>query len=99
MAYEPPALDSALAAAVGDDPSLVSELRQAFFESARRHAEALSGAATDAEWRSAALRLQGLAASFGAMALMTAAGEAAAASAGDRLALGKVGAALALCTG
>lgn len=98
MAYEPPALDSALAAAVGDDPSLVAELRQAFFESARHHAEALSAATSDADWKRAALRLQGLAASFGAMALMTAASEAASAQAGDGLALGKVGAALALCT-
>lgn len=98
MAYEPPALDSALAAAVGDDPSLVAELRQAFFESARRHAEALSGAASDADWKTAALRLQGLAASFGAMPLMVAASEAASASAGDRNALAKVGVAMAFCT-
>ena len=99
MAYESPALDTALAAAVGDDPALVAELREAFLESARRHADALLKAGNDADWRTAALRLQSIAASFGAMQLMVAASEAAAAPAGDRDALRLVGTAMAFCVG
>lgn len=64
------ALDSSLAAALGDDAALVAELRTAFLESAQRHRQALTEAPTDADWRDAALRLKGLAASFGATDLM-----------------------------
>ncbi|SNS09171.1 hypothetical protein SAMN06295912_101288 [Sphingomonas laterariae] len=71
MMYDPGALETALAAAVGDDPALVTELRSVFLASARGHADALDRAVGASEWRVAAMRLQGLAASFGAVQLMT----------------------------
>ena len=76
MSFEQ-ALNTTLAAAFGDDQDLVFELRGAFLESAERHCQALANAATDGEWRDAALRLKGLAASFGASGLMAQAGRAA----------------------
>jgi len=76
MSFEQ-ALDASLAAALGDDQALVAELRGVFLDSARKHFVALTNAATDAEWRDAALRLKGLAASFGAESLMDAAARAA----------------------
>lgn len=77
MSYDPGALESALAAAVGDDPALMAELRRAFLDSARRHFEALETSATAGEWQVAAWRLKGLAASFGATDLMVHAEQAA----------------------
>ena len=77
MAYDPGALHSALAAAVGDDPSLVAELRIAFLQSAQGHLDALARASQPADWRMAASRLQGLAGSFGAIQLMELAEDAA----------------------
>lgn len=70
MSYDPGALDSALAAAVGDDPALQAELRRAFLESARRQLDAMREAAGGEEWRVAAWRLKGLAASFGVEDMM-----------------------------
>jgi histidine phosphotransfer protein HptB len=75
MSFEQ-ALDASLAAALGDDQALVAELRAAFLDSARRHFCALAEAESDREWRDAALRLKGLAASFGAESLMEAAARA-----------------------
>jgi histidine phosphotransfer protein HptB len=70
MAYDPGAIDATLAAAVGDEPGLIAELRLALADSAGRALAALE-AAQDAEaWRAAAWRLKGLAASFGAVRLM-----------------------------
>ena len=89
MSFEQ-ALSTTLAAAIGDDQALVAELRGAFIESAERHAGAMRTAATDAEWREAALRLKGLAASFGATALMEQADRAAVARRGDAGILGDV---------
>lgn len=96
MAYDPGALDAALAAAVGDDPTLMSELRDALVTSATKHAQQLSGARNDANWEIAACRLKGLAASFGAMQLMLAADEAVNAAPGDPVALRRVLRAIAL---
>ena len=70
MAYDPGALEAALAAAVGDEPSLIAELRSAFFASAQSHVAALTSATSTDEWQSAARRLHSLAASFGALRLM-----------------------------
>ncbi len=98
MAYDPGALDAALAAAVGDDPALMAELRDALVCSAAKHAEQLSGARNDANWTMAAWRLKGLAASFGAMQLMTAADEAVNAAPGDPVAIRRVLRAIALLT-
>jgi hypothetical protein len=83
MMYDPGALHVALAAAVGDDPQLVSELRGAFLESAAVFVDQLRRSRCDANWRMAALRLQGLGASFGAVALMEAAEDAAKGAPGD----------------
>ncbi|WBH17560.1 Hpt domain-containing protein [Sphingomonas radiodurans] len=83
MAYDPGAIDATLAAAVGDDPALIAELRAAFLESAQRGLAAIEQANDDEAWRSAAWRLKGLAASFGAVRLMTIATRATEASAGD----------------
>jgi HPt (histidine-containing phosphotransfer) domain-containing protein len=77
MAYDPGAIDAALAAAVGDEPALIAELRLAFVESAQRGLAALAAAGDDDEWRGAAARLKGLAASFGAVRLMALASQAA----------------------
>ncbi len=76
MMYDPGALHVALAAAVGDDPNLVAELRGVFLESANALVDQLKRSRCDANWRMAGLRLQGLGASFGAVALMAAAEEA-----------------------
>ena len=70
MAYDPGAIDAALAAAVGDEPGLIAELRMAFADSARRGLASLVQAEDDPAWQAAAWRLKGLAASFGAVRLM-----------------------------
>jgi histidine phosphotransfer protein HptB len=76
MSFEK-AIEASLAAALGDDHALVAELRGAFIASAQRHIAAMREAKTDEDWRDAALRLRGLAASFGATELMKEAGRAA----------------------
>lgn len=90
MAYDPGAIDAALAAAVGDEPALIAELREAFLDSAKRCVASLRTAATDTEWVDAALRLKGLAASFGAIRLMALAQETASHPAGSREVLRRV---------
>ncbi|SDA20439.1 Hpt domain-containing protein [Sphingomonas sp. NFR15] len=77
MAYDPGAIDATLAAAVGDEPELIAELRGAFLDSANRALDQLEAAHRAQEWRLAASRLKGLAASFGAVRLMAVANEAA----------------------
>ena len=89
MAYDPGAIDAALAAAVGDEPGLIAELRLAFTESAERALAAMDAAQTREEWRDAASRLKGLAASFGAVRLMALASQAAD-GAWDTAVLGKL---------
>jgi HPt (histidine-containing phosphotransfer) domain-containing protein len=83
MAYDPGAIDAALAAAVGDDPALIAELRAAFVTSARQGLAAIEQAGDDEAWRAAAWRLKGLAASFGAVRLMALATEATESDAGN----------------
>lgn len=90
MAYDPGALEAALAAAVGDDPSLVAELRAAFLESAARHVDALGRSRCDGNWEIAARRLQSLSASFGAVDLMALADEAARGAPGDPVVLRQI---------
>lgn len=77
MAYDPGAIEAALAAAVGDEPGLIAELRMAFHDSTGRALVALAEAGDEPAWREAAWRLKGLAASFGAVRLMALASEAA----------------------
>lgn len=83
MAYDPGAIDAALAAAVGDEPALIAELRSAFVDSAQRALAALESASDPGEWQVAAMRLKGLAASFGAIRLMALASETAEATPHD----------------
>lgn len=77
MAYDPGAIDATLAAAVGDEPALIAELREAFHDGVARCVNSMKSADSLEAWRSAALRLKGLAASFGAIRLMGLASEAA----------------------
>ena len=90
MAYDPGALEAALSAAVGDSPCLIEELRGAFFASAKAHVGALTYALSVEEWRMAAIRLHGLAASFGAVRLMDVATEAAQSNRSDAAVLRKI---------
>lgn len=76
MAYESGALDATLAAAAGEDPELLAELRMAFTESLARQVDLLRRARCDGNWHVAAMRLRGLAASFHAEPLIVLADEA-----------------------
>src|SRR3546814_13851517 len=91
MAYDPGAIDAALAAAVGDEPALIAELREAFLDSAKRALGALETAMDAEEWRIAAWRMKGLAASFGAGRLLALAEEGGAVAPRDRSAERRVG--------
>jgi hypothetical protein len=90
MAYDPGAIDATLAAAVGDDPALIAELREAFLDSADRVVEALERAENDEAWRTAAWRLKGLAASFGAVRLMGLATDASQSQPGDIVTINRI---------
>lgn len=76
MFVYPGDLEAALAAVVGNEPTLIAELRQAFFASANAHTSTLAAAKSPTEWRAAANRLHSLAASFGALRLVNVAREA-----------------------
>ena len=75
MTYDSGAIEARLAASVGDDPELIAELHSAFVTSARRTLAALQAASDEPAWLLAAMRLKGLAASFGATQLMKAAND------------------------
>jgi HPt (histidine-containing phosphotransfer) domain-containing protein len=96
MAYDPGALQTALAAAVGDDPALIAELRFAFLASAHAHADSLGRANGDADWQKAACRLQSHAASLGATRLTELAGEAVESAPGDPTVLRRIDRAIAM---
>lgn len=83
MAYEHGAFDATIAAAAGEDPALVAELRDAFCDSLERHLDLLRRARCDGNWTIAAQRLRGLAASFHASELVALAGEAVDGAPGD----------------
>jgi len=94
MVYDPGALNASLAAAVGSDPELMRELREAFLESAARQADLLTRARCDANWLFAASRLKSVAASFGAVGLIAIADEALGGAPGDPVVLRKLRGAL-----
>ena len=94
MAYDPGALNASLAAAVGSDSDLMTELRLAFIESAERQLDLMSRSRCDANWVIAASRLKSLAASFGAGGLGALADEALEGAPGDPVVLRKVAAAI-----
>lgn len=83
-----------MAAAVGDDPMLVTELRMAFLESARRYHDLMTRSRCDANWRYTAWRLQSVAASFGEMKVFTLAEDAANGAPGDPVILRKIATAI-----
>jgi len=99
MAYESGALDATLAAAAGDDASLLSELRGAFIESAERQLDLLKRSRCDGNWTVAAMRLKGLAASFHSEQLLIAAENALEAAPGDPAAVREVESVLAQFSG
>lgn len=70
MEYERGAFDATIAAAAGEDPALLAELRAAFRESLDHHLDLLRRARCDGNWVVAAQRIKGLAASFHATDLM-----------------------------
>ena len=90
MAYDPGAIDATLAAAVGDEPQLIAELREEFLDGVRRSLEGMKAADSPDGWSTTALRLKGLAASFGAVRLMALASEAANGQAHDGAVLRKL---------
>src|SRR3546814_13382809 len=65
MSFDSGPLDRYLSAAFGDDPAMAMDLRGAFTGSARDLADLMRRARCDANWEMAALRLKGLAATFG----------------------------------
>ena len=96
MSFEPGTLDHLLAETVGGDSAVAEELRALFLASATMHVAALSQATAVTPWRDEALKLQGLAASFGRTALMDVAARAASAGP-DPILLDAVADALAEC--
>ncbi|WP_133365425.1 Hpt domain-containing protein [Qipengyuania sediminis] len=91
MAYESGTIETALAAAAGEDLALFAELRLAFLESASRQLDLMRRSRCDANWRMAAQRLQGIAASFHDDALAGLAREAERGAPGDPAALRVIG--------
>ena len=76
MAYATGELDATFAAAAGEDPELLGELRAVFAESLARQIDLLRRARCDGNWTVAAMRLKGLGASFHAPHLVELAEEA-----------------------
>lgn len=76
-----------MAAAVGQDPDLLRELRTAFIDSARRQVDFLRRSRCDANWHYSAMRLRGLGASFDNARLIALAEEAIDAAPGDPVVL------------
>lgn len=83
MAYEAGALETTLQAAAGGDPELHAELSAAYVEGVGRQIDLLARARCDGNWAVAAMRLQGLAASFHSASLLALADEALATAPGD----------------
>lgn len=96
MSFEPGTLNKLLAESLGDDSAAAAELRALFLASATQHVATLSQAVAIDPWRHEALKLQGLAASFGMTDLMDVAARAAHAGP-DPLLLDAVADALAAC--
>ena len=87
MRYRSDEFSRAIEAALGDEPALALDISAAFRAGVVGHRAALAAAANEAEWLEGAARLQGLAASFGAILLMRAARGAMQAPRGDPAAL------------
>jgi hypothetical protein len=96
MAYDAGSFDATLAAAAGDDPELLAQLRSGFVESLLHHLDLLRRARCDGNWEVAAMRLKGLGASFHAPELIRLADEALNSAPGEPTVLRKLDR---LCTG
>ena len=83
MSFDSGPLDRYLTAAIGDDAAMALDLRNAFTGSARDLSDLLRRARCDANWNVAALRLKGLAATFGIIPLIQLAEAAMAGAPGD----------------
>lgn len=92
MLFDNGTLDATLAAAAGDDPALLAELRAVFRESVARQLDLLGRARCDGNWTIAAMRLKGLAASFHSVDLIALAEEALCGAPGDPVILRKIAA-------
>jgi hypothetical protein len=95
MSVDYGSFDTALKAAAGEDSVLLAELRGSFVESAKRQLSLLSRSRCDANWQYTSWRLKGLAASFGAIRLMSLADEASEGAPGDPVVVRKLGEAIA----
>jgi HPt (histidine-containing phosphotransfer) domain-containing protein len=94
MAYQNTHLEAIITAAIGDDPSLMRDLRVAFMSSAEDHFTALAQAPGLHDWQMAAWRFKGLCATFGVQELADLAAEATGAAKGDPTLLARIRAAL-----
>ncbi|MXO90332.1 Hpt domain-containing protein [Pontixanthobacter aquaemixtae] len=90
MLYENGTLDATLAAAAGEDPALMAELRNAFAESVERQIDFLKRSRCDGNWNMAALRLKGVAASFHAEELLKLSAEALESAPGEPVIIRKI---------
>ena len=90
MALHDNGLDATLAAAAGEDPALLAELRSAFSESVERQVDLLKRARCDGNWHMAAQRLRSLGGSFHAPRLVVLAEEALDGAPGDPVVMRKL---------
>jgi hypothetical protein len=90
MAHEAGHFDATLAAAAGDDPALLAELRAAFVDSLSVQLDLLRRARCDGNWQVAAQRLRGLGATFNAPELVRLAEDALDGAPGDPVVLRKL---------
>lgn len=94
MSFDSGPLDRYLSAAVGDDPAMALELRASFACDARELADLMRRSRCDANWEVAAVRLKGLAATFGIIPLIQLAEAAMAGAPGDPAVLRDINAAI-----
>ncbi|HMO76690.1 MAG TPA: Hpt domain-containing protein [Sphingopyxis sp.] len=94
MSFDSGPLDRYLTAAIGSDAAMAADLRDAFTGSARDLADLMRRARCDANWHVAALRLKGLAATFGIIPLIQLAEEAMAGAPGDPAVLRRINGAI-----
>lgn len=92
MTYESGSFETALAAAAGENFALFAELRLAYLESASRQLDLLRRSRCDANWQMAAMRLQGIAASFHDEALVLLSRDALAGAPSDPFVIRRIGA-------
>lgn len=90
MALQLHDFDATLAAAAGEDPALMAELRGVFGESLAKQTDLLKRARCDGNWIVAAQRLRSLGASFNAAPLILLAEEALFGAPGDPAVVGKL---------